>query len=386
MIRVAAVTVARSDYGILRPILDVLREAADFRVDVIAAATHLSPAFGRTVRILEADGYTPAACVEMTLSGDTPTAAAASIGLGVPGFARALADLEPDLLLVVGDRFETLAAGVAAVPLGLPIVHVHGGEITEGAFDDQIRHALTKLSHVHLVATTDAGRRVAQMGEEDWRICVSGAPGLDTFRTARRLATDELERRLGISLVSPPLLVTLHPATLQPEVIDSEVAALLAALRTSDRPVVVTAPNADPAHASIRSAWESLAAERPGRVAYVENLGVDAYASLLHAAVAMVGNSSSGIIEAPSVPLPVVNIGCRQAGRARAANVIDVPGEAAAIIAAIATATSPAFRASLAGLVNPYGDGHAADRVLAHLQGLPSRSVLLRKVFRDAAQ
>lgn len=381
MTRVVAVTVARSDYGIQRPVLDALRAAPDFSVEVIAAATHLSPAFGLTVRQVEADGYPPVARVEMTIAGDTPTAISLSTGLGVQGFASAIAAVAPDLLLLVGDRFETLAAGVAAVPLTVPIVHLHGGEVTEGAFDDQIRHALTKMSHVHCVSTTAAARRVAQMGEESWRICVSGAPGLDRLSGVQRLPRAALEARLGLSLDTPPLLVTFHPVTLQPETMAAEIEALITALRRVDLPVVVTAPNADTAYAQIRAAWAAFAAMRPGRVALVESLGTEGYVSMLHEAAAMVGNSSSGLIEAPAIPLPVVNIGLRQAGRDRAANVIDAAPEADAIDVAIRQATSSAFRASLAGLVNPYGDGHAVERIMAHLRGLPDRATLLRKRF-----
>lgn len=381
MTRILAVTVARSDYGILRPVLDALRTDGAFTVDVVAAATHLSPAFGSTVRQVEADGYRPVARVEMTLAGDTPTAIALSTGLGVQGFAGAIAAANPDLLLLVGDRFETLAAGVAAVPLTVPIVHLHGGEVTEGAFDDQIRHALTKMSHVHCVSTPAAGRRVAQMGEEPWRICVSGAPGLDSLFQVTRLSREALEARIGLSLAEPPLLVTFHPVTLHADDTVAEVGAVIEALSRVDRPVVVTAPNADTAYARIRAAWAAFAASRPGRVALVESLGTEGYVSLLHEAAAMVGNSSSGIIEAPAVPLPVVNLGVRQAGRDRAGNVIDVPSDATAIEAAIRRAIDPAFRASLTGLVNPYGDGHAASRIAAHLRGLPDRATLLRKRF-----
>jgi UDP-hydrolysing UDP-N-acetyl-D-glucosamine 2-epimerase len=381
MMRVLAVTVARSDYGILRPVLDALRADPDFSVEVIAAATHLSPAFGLTVRQLEADGYAPVARVEMTIAGDTPTAIALSTGLGVQGFASAIAAAAPDLLLLVGDRFETLAAGVAAVPLTVPIVHLHGGEVTEGAFDDQIRHALTKMSHVHCVSTTAAARRVAQMGEEAWRICVSGAPGLDSLFQVQRLSRAALEARVGMVLNPAPLLVTFHPVTLQTDRTDAEMQSVIDGLAHVTRPIVITAPNADTSHARIRAAWAAFAASRPGQVQLVESLGTEAYVSLLFSAAAMVGNSSSGLIEAPAVPLPVVNIGDRQAGRDRATNVIDVPPDAEAIRAAIDRATSADFRASLVGALNPYGDGRAAPRMLAHLRTLPSRSTLLRKKF-----
>ena len=383
MKRVLAVTVARSDYGILRPLLAALDAAPDFSVDVLVAATHLSPAYGLTVRQVERDGYAIADRVEMTLAGDTPTSIALSTGLGVQSFARAIASLSPDLLLLVGDRFEMFAAGVAAVPLTVPMVHVHGGEVTEGAFDDQIRHALTKMSHVHCVATSAAGRRVAQMGEEPWRICVTGAPGLDSLAGVTRLERAALEARVGMVLDPAPLLVTFHPVTLQAERTDVEVQSVIDGLAHVTHPIVITAPNADTSNARIRAAWAAFAASRPGQVQLVESLGTEAYVSLLFSAAAMVGNSSSGLIEAPAVPLPVVNIGDRQAGRDRSTNVIDVPPDAEAIRAAIDRATSAHFRASLVGAVNPYGDGRAAPRMLALLRTLPSRSTLLRQKFME---
>lgn len=384
MTRIAAVTVARSDFGILLPVARAIAASPGLDLQVVVGGTHLSPAFGLTVRGIEADGFTPAARVEMTLATDSGVGIATSVGLGVSGFAAAFDRLQPDLLLLVGDRFETLAAAVAAVPLTLPIAHIHGGEVTEGAFDDQIRHAITKMSHVHFVATDRAGARVRQMGEEPWRVHVTGAPGLDLLRQMTPLPLAEVQKRVGLPADgAAPLLVTFHPVTLEAADTSSQVRAVAAALARVPHPVIITAPNADTEYGGIRDAWNQLAAAAPGRVVVRESLGSELYLSLLHHARAMVGNSSSGLIEAPSTELPVVNIGNRQAGRERGTNVVDVPPETEAIIAAISTVTGAGFRQRLAGMRNPYGDGRAAVRIVEHLLALPGRRALLAKKFTE---
>lgn len=381
MTRIAAVTVARSDYGILLPVARAIAAAPGLELSVIVAGTHLSPAFGLTVRGIESDGFTPAARVEMTLATDTGVGIASSVGLGIAGFAGAFDRLQPEMVLLIGDRFETLAAAVAAVPLTLPIGHIHGGEVTEGAFDDQIRHAITKLSHLHFVATRKAGERVRQMGEEPWRVHVTGAPGLDLLRQISPLPLAEVERRVGIPLGSGPLLVTFHPVTLEAAETDTQVAAVAEALAQLPHAVVITAPNADVKYGGIREVWTRLAASSQGRIVVCESLGPELYTSLLHHACAMVGNSSSGLIEAPSTRLPVVNIGNRQAGRERGENVVDVPPDTQAIVAAVTAVTDAAFRRRLAEMKNPYGDGNAAGRIVERLQQLPDRRHLLTKKF-----
>jgi UDP-hydrolysing UDP-N-acetyl-D-glucosamine 2-epimerase len=316
----------------------------------------------------------------MNAADNTNAGIAASMGIGVQHFAAAYTSAAVDALLLLGDRFEMLAAGVAAVPLGLPVIHVHGGEVTEGAFDDRSRHALTKLSHLHFVATPRSAERVHQMGEEAWRVRVSGAPGLDELVDFEPLPRPELERLIGLTLDEPPLLVTFHPATLEGDAKGQ--ARTLVDVLAGAGPVVMTAPNADPGSKDVLDVLRAFAAGARHAV-LVESLGHHAYLSLLSMAAAMVGNSSSGIIEAPSFALPVVNVGCRQAGRERAANVIDVPVDAAAIRRAIAHALDPAFRQSLIGMTNPYGDGRAGQRIADALPALLARPDLLVKRFVD---
>lgn len=380
---IAVVTVGRADYGCLRPVLQAIQGASGLSLRLLAAGMHLEPAFGMTVKAIEADGFEVVERIPMQLSSDSPDAIAHSIGLGVSGFGRAYARLCPDLLLVLGDRFETHAAVAAAVPFRLPVAHVHGGELTAGAFDDALRHAITKLSHLHFTSTDDAARRVMQMGEEPWRVTVSGAPSLDQLRSIRLLSVAELERIVGLRFTVPPLLVTYHPEMLASEQTEAHVEELVAALRQVDRPIIITLPNADPYGRLIRQRLEQFVGRHPS-ACVIDNLHPQAYVSVMAVAAAMVGNSSSGLIEAPSLHLPVVNVGARQAGRLRAGNVIDVTPHRDEIIAGIRRAVDPSFRASLHDLVNPYGDGHAAERIVRVLSEVSLGQRLLVKRFDDA--
>jgi UDP-hydrolysing UDP-N-acetyl-D-glucosamine 2-epimerase len=343
---------------------------------------HLSPEFGLTIREIEADGFPIGERVEMLLSSDTPEGIAKSMGLGTMGFAQAYGRCRPDILLVVGDRFEMHAAALAALPFKIPVAHIHGGEITEGAIDDALRHSITKLSHLHFVSTREYANRVIQMGEEPWRVVVSGSPALDNLRTLTLLKPEELAARFGLSLNQAPLLVTFHPVTLEYEDTDWQVSELLEALRPFDLPVVFTAPNADTSGRVIARKIEDFVKDHPSAW-IVPNLGTLGYLSMMRCAAAMVGNSSSGIVEAPSFELPVVNIGSRQRGRVRAPNVIDVGYGATEIAGAVERALCPAFRASLAGLTNPYGDGRAAECIVRVLRETPLGDKLLVKRFHD---
>jgi UDP-hydrolysing UDP-N-acetyl-D-glucosamine 2-epimerase len=383
MIRtIAAVTVARSDYGIYRPILREIVGRAGLRLHLIVSGTHLLPEFGSTVSAIEADGFSIGDRVEMLLGSDSPEAIAKSMGLGAIGFAQAYARVRPDLLLIVGDRFEMHAAVVAALPFRIPVAHVHGGELSFGSIDDAFRHSMTKLSHLHFVSTAAYARRVEQLGEEPWRITVSGAPGLDTLRTIQPLPAAEFSRRFGITPMEDFLLVTYHPATFGQESVAGQFRELAAALEESGRPVLFTMPNADTGGRELRVLIHAYVAAHPSAQA-VENLGSEGYATALGLAAAMVGNSSSGIVEAASFALPVVNVGNRQDGRVRGANVIDCAARRDAISAALTRALDPAFRAGLAGVPNPYGDGSAAVCIVDRLAAENLGEALLLKRFHD---
>lgn len=378
---IGAVTVARSDYGIYRPVLRRIAADESLELRLFVSGTHLAADHGATVREIEADGFPVAARIASIASADDATSIARAAGGAVGGFADALTADRPDLLLVLGDRFEMLAAALAALLLRVPLAHLHGGESSEGAFDESIRHALTKLSHLHFVATEAAARRVRRLGEEPWRVVVSGAPALDEIARLEPLADDELERRLGMALDPAPLVVTYHPATLDPRDPAELVREVLAAVERSGLPAVFTYPNADPGGLAVRGAIAAYVAGRPDARA-VASLGSRAYHSLLRRAAAVVGNSSSGIIEAASFGVPVVNVGSRQDGRLRPANVIDVEDDRDAILAAIRRAVSVDHRASLAGLVNPYGDGSASERIVATLRDV-ELGPLLSKRFHE---
>jgi UDP-N-acetylglucosamine 2-epimerase (non-hydrolysing)/GDP/UDP-N,N'-diacetylbacillosamine 2-epimerase (hydrolysing) len=378
------VTVARSDYGIYLPILRRLQADPDLRFYLLVSGMHLSPEFGLTVSAIDDDGFEVGECVEMLLSSDTPEGIAKSIGLGVIGFAQAYTRRRPDILVVLGDRFEMYAAALAALPFKIPVAHIHGGEVTQGAIDDALRHAMTKLSHLHFTATPDYARRVRQLGEESWRVMVSGAPALDNLRVTPLLTRSELETTYRLCLPAPPLLVTFHPVTLEYEQTAWQMGELLAALEEVELPVVFTLPNADTQSRVIIRLIEDYVRQHPSAQC-VAAMGTQGYFSLMSLAAAMVGNSSSGLIEAPAFELPVVNIGSRQTGRVRAANVIDVGYGRADIAAAIYRAVAPEFRASLHGLVNPYGDGGAAERIVARLKSVELSDRLIRKVFQDYA-
>jgi len=379
---IGVVTVGRSDYGIYLPVLRRIQDDADLRLHLLVAGMHLAAEFGSTVRMIEDDGFPIAERIDMLLSSDTPEGIAKSMGIGLLGFAQAYRRSRPDLLLVLGDRFEMYAAVAAAVPFGIPLAHLHGGELTEGAIDDGLRHSMTKLSHLHFVATETFRRRVIQMGEEPWRVIVSGAPSLDHLPTMRRLDYAELKTRLGLRVAPPMVLATFHPVTLEYDQAERQVGQLLEALQMCDMPVVITAPNADTNGRVIRRRIERFV-ERSSRAQFVENVGIEGYFNLMAHAAVMVGNSSSGLIEAPSFGLPVVNIGTRQQGRLRAANVIDVGYERTEILAGIRQALEPTFRDRLRGLANPYGNGQAARVIVETLKTIPLTEALLRKRFVD---
>ena len=376
------VTAARSDYGIYLPVLRKIQADPELRLRLIVSGMHLAPEFGLTVKAIEEDGFEIAERVEMLVASDSPEAVAKSMGLGAIGFAQTYARLRPDILLVLGDRFEMHAAALAALPFKIPVAHIHGGELTEGAIDDALRHSMTKLSHLHFVTTEEYARRVVQMGEERWRVTISGAPSLDNLQAMTLLSLAELEEKFALRFDQPPLLVTFHPVTLEYEQTEQQAEELLAALSASNMPVLFTLPNADTGgRVIIRMVRDFV--ETNASAQLVDNLGTQAYFSFMAAASAMVGNSSSGIIEAASFKLPVVNIGNRQKGRARGRNVIDVGDKREEILDGIRKALDADFRASLSHLANPYGDGTAAGKIVKQLKEVTIDQRLLVKRFQD---
>lgn len=381
---IGVVTVGRSDYGIYRSLLRAISAEPSLDLQLYVTGMHLSPDFGETVKMIEADGYPIAQRIETLTGSDTPAAVGQAMGRGVLGFAEAFAQNRPDVLVVLGDRYDMFPAALAALPFRIPVAHVHGGEVTLGAIDDALRHSITKLSHLHFASTPEYARRLVQLGEEPWRVVVSGAPALDDLENQPRLSSEVLEQRFGIKLSPAPLLVTFHPVTLEYQDTASQVSELLKALDDMALPVIFTAPNADTAGRTVREAVETYVAAR--RDAWlVVNFGQQAYFSMLSLAAAMVGNSSGGLIEAGSFGLPVVNIGNRQAGRVRGANVIDTVCERSEILAGIRKALAPEFRESICRESNPYrpSKGNAASIIVARLKQVPLDERLLTKRFHD---
>lgn len=383
MRRVCVVTGSRADYGLLRWLMQDVADDPGLVLQVVATGSHLSPAFGLTRREIEADGFVLNAAVDLAQEGDSRLAVAQATGRAVVGIAEALERLAPDLVVLLGDRFEIFAAAQAAYLLQVPIAHLHGGELTEGALDDALRHAITKLAALHFVAADAFRDRVLQLGEPPERVHVVGALGLDAIERLDLPEQAALEAELGFALGAPTLLVTYHPETLAARDPGADAEALLAALdRFPEARVVLTRPNADPGHQAIAERLEAWAAARPERARLYDSLGQRRYLATLRAAAVAVGNSSSALIEAPALGTPTVNIGGRQDGRPRAASVIDCAPSAEAIQDAIAQALDPAFRAAASAADSPYGGPGAAARIKAVLASV-ALEPLRAKRFRD---
>ena len=380
--RVLAITGSRADFGIASSLLRALKDSPKFDLRVVATGGHLVRQLGSTYREIERAGFDIYAKVKLTPAQDTGQAVAEATGQGMARLAGVIGECRPDVVVLVGDRYETLAAASAAYLMQVPVAHVHGGERTIGAMDDAIRHAITKLSHIHFVSTAEYGRRVRQLGEEPWRVRVVGAPGLDALREHELTTVAELTERLGFDPRTPTALVTYHPATLSDEPPGPSFDMIARALSRFDGHIVITGPNTDPGSGDILAAIDRFVA-RCGCARHIPSLGHTTYLSLLRYARCMVGNSSSGILEAASFRLPVLNIGRRQAGRHRPRNVVDVASTKQAVTRGLAKVTSESFRGSLLGLRNPYGQGLAWKKMMAVLEKMPDRQKLLNKDFRD---
>jgi UDP-N-acetylglucosamine 2-epimerase (non-hydrolysing)/GDP/UDP-N,N'-diacetylbacillosamine 2-epimerase (hydrolysing) len=384
--RIAVVTSSRADYSHLYWPLKLLSEHPAVDLRLIAMASHLSPEFGSTIREIEKDGFPIATRIESLLSSDTDIGMAKSIGVAVLSLADTLGEMRPDLLLLIADRYEMLAPASVALSLRIPIAHIEGGEISEGAIDDAVRNALTKMSHIHFTSTETARERVIAMGEESWRVHRAGAPSLDHLRRSKLLSREEVESACNLDLCGPDqrrpsMLVAYHPVTLELDT-TTEADALFNALEQvasqGTMQILFCYPNADAGSRSLIDRTRAFLARHSSARLFV-NLDPVTYWSLLRCVDLMLGNSSSGIMETASFTLPTINVGLRQKGRERARNVLDAEPDAAAILARIAEARSPAFRSSLNGMTNPYGDGHAAERIVEVLTSVSLGQELLIK-------
>jgi UDP-hydrolysing UDP-N-acetyl-D-glucosamine 2-epimerase len=379
---IAVVTTSRADYGHLYwPLRDLSHhEEVDLRIVVLGS--HLSPEFGCTVQEIERDGFAVSARVECLLSSDSDVGMAKTIGVATLSLADPLGQMRPDILLLIADRYELLAPAAVALALRIPIAHIEGGEVSEGAIDDAVRNALTKMSHIHFTSTYAARQRVISMGEEEWRVHRAGAPSLDHLRRQTLFSKEELEARLGIDLRQPTILVAYHPVTIYRDTTE-EADALFGALAAIPNQMLFCYPNADAgSRALIERTRSFLAGRKQGRV--FTNLDALTYWSLLRWVDIFLGNSSSGIMETASFALPTVNVGLRQQGRERASNVLDAVADVDSILKAVGTTRSQEFRDSLIGMTNPYGEGFASEKIVQVLTTVPLSQELLMK--RDASR
>jgi UDP-N-acetylglucosamine 2-epimerase (non-hydrolysing)/GDP/UDP-N,N'-diacetylbacillosamine 2-epimerase (hydrolysing) len=384
--KICVVTGTRAEYGSLYWLLREIQADDALQLQLAVTGMHLSPEFGLTIRDIEADGFAVDERVEMLLSSDTPVGIAKSVGIGVIGFADAFARLQPDVVVVLGDRFEILAAAQAALVARIPIAHLHGGETTEGVFDEAIRHSITKMAHLHFVAAEPYRRRVIQLGEAPSRVWNVGAPGLDHLRRTRLLDRAAFEHAIDFDLGEPTFLVTYHPATLSERSPGEAARELLRALdRFASARILFTKTNADTGGRVINEMIDAYVAEHSERARAFTSLGQQRYLSALNLVNLVIGNSSSGVIEAPAFNVPTVNIGPRQQGRLRAVSVVDCSVDADDIATAIERALSNEFKASLQDMKLPYGQGDTAQKIASVLRESILGEGLLMKRFFDVA-
>lgn len=376
--KICIVTGSRAEYGLLFWIINEITADPDLDLQLIATGMHLSPEFGLTHRVIEEDGFRINDKIEMLLSSDTAVGVTKSLGLGVIGFAESFDRLKPHLVVVLGDRFEMLAAAQAALIARIPLAHIAGGDTTEGAFDESIRHSITKMAHLHFVTNKDAARRVLQLGENPDHIYTVGSPGIDAIKRIRLLSREELEIQLAFKFRKRNLLITFHPVTLDTQPSGTQFKELLDALDKLDHEtgIIFTLPNADTGGRIIIKMIEDYVSLRPHAKLY-PSMGQVRYFSAMAQVDAVVGNSSSGLYEAPTFKKPTVNIGDRQKGRIQASSVISCRPTTAEILSAI----NEAFGKDCSSVVNPYGDGDSSLKIVTTLKSIPDYSRLLKKHF-----
>lgn len=383
---IGVVTVARSDYGLYVPILKKIQSDPNLKLLLYVSGAHFDPRFGNTIKEIEKDGFSIAAKVPIENKGDGPADTVDAMGRITMGFADVFKKQKPDILLVLGDRFDMHAAAIAAIPFHIPLAHIHGGELTYGAIDEFFRHSLTKISTLHFATTEAYAQRIIQMGEEPRRVIVCGAPGIDSALASVLFSKEELEKKYSVDFSQPIILVTFHPVTMEHERTKEYVTNFLSALDDfKDCNIVFTYPNADMGYEIIINEIESYVGTHKN-TCIVKNFGHQGHLSMMKYAAVMAGNSSSGIIEAASFKLPVVNIGIRQEGRVRAKNVIDVDCKQADIEAAIKNAMSEDFRSSLSDLVNPYGDGKASEKIVKTLADVDLQKLQSKRFYDVVSQ
>jgi len=381
MRKICVVTGTRAEYGLLYWLMKEIQSDAQLELQVIVTGMHLSPEFGLTYKEVEKE-FRIDKKIEILLSSDTPIGISKSMGLAQISFAEAYAELNPDIVVVLGDRFEIFSAASAAMIARIPMAHIHGGETTEGAFDEAIRHSITKMSHLHFVAAEDYRRRVIQLGEAPERVFNFGAPGLDNVIKLKLLEKDEFEKAIDFKLGKQNLLVTFHPVTLEQSTTENQFQQLLNALdELRDTNIIFTKANADTDGRAINKMIDDYVSSHNDRAIAFTSMGQIRYLSALKYADAVVGNSSSGLIEAPSFKIGTINIGDRQKGRIKADSVIDCLPETEAIVAALRKSYSASFQAGLSNVTNPYGNGGASAQIVATLRAIPLQNILKKRFY-----
>jgi GDP/UDP-N,N'-diacetylbacillosamine 2-epimerase (hydrolysing) len=383
MRKICVYTSSRAEYGLLRGVLHGIEAEPTLQLQILASGMHLSPEFGMTIREIRADGFDPDETIEILLSSDTPTAICKSMGLAMVGYGEAIERLRPDMILLLGDRFETFCMAAAAQVCRVPLAHIHGGETTEGAIDEAFRHSITKMSHLHFASCEEYRQRIIQLGEAPERVFNVGALGVENIRRMPLMERNELSKAIGFNLEKPYFLVTFHPVTLENSTSEEQFQALLDALDAfPEYHVIFTKANADTDGRVINRLIDEYAEKQPERCLAVSTLGVHLYLSAMKYATAVLGNSSSGIIEAPSFNIPTVNIGDRQKGRIQAAGILNCSPDANAIRQTIGRALSPAFQESLSGTSNPYDRPGTCSTIVGLLEKTEI-SGITKKAFHD---
>lgn len=384
MKKVCVVTGTRAEYGLLRPLIQKINNDVDLELQLVVTGMHLSPEFGLTYQEIEQDGFKITERNEMLLSSDTPNGITKSIGLGTIGFADVFSKIAPDMVVLLGDRYEALAAATAAMVHRIPIAHIHGGELTEGIIDEAIRHAITKMSILHFTATEKYRNRVIQLGEQPDKVFCVGALGVENIKTQILMSKKELEKSMCFKLDSPYILVTFHPVTLENNTVKEQLENLLEALdQVSDYQIVFTKANADTDGRIINQKIDEYVGKNNNRAVAIASLGMMRYLSALQYCDMVVGNSSSGIIEVPSFHIPTVNIGDRQKGRVRGKSVVDCGYTSKEIANAIYTAQMMNKNGTLQNVDNPYEGKNTSETILSVIKNNLAQNIDLKKHFYD---
>ena len=382
MTKICVVTGSRAEYGLLSQLMNIIKNSLSFELQLLVTGSHLNHLHGNTISEIKNDGFDISKRVDLGLTDDTPASVVKSAGRGMSGFSDAMRSLDPDILLVLGDRYEIFSSVFCALILGIPVAHIHGGEITEGAFDDSIRHSITKMSHWHFVAAKEYKNRVVQLGENPERVFNVGGLGVDSIKNINLLPKNKLTKKFGINFKEKNILITYHPVTLSGDYENTGLINLLNFLeQTQDIFFIFTMPNADPGYEIIKKLKKDFVNNNIDRAIYFDSMGHKNFLSTMNCVDAIVGNSSSGILEAPTFKIATINIGERQEGRLKAKSIIDCSNDIESIRKAFKKIYSEKFQAKLLKVKNPYGNGNAAKKIMSILQNIQIPSSLKKKFY-----